>query len=80
MAIGKQTIIRASEINTYLYCKRAWWYQRTGKPSKNTQELIEGSKLHYRHGQVVLISSLLRYLGWIFLLAAIIMAVISFFR
>jgi CRISPR/Cas system-associated exonuclease Cas4 (RecB family) len=46
--------IRASEISAYLYCQRAWWYQKNGEPSTNLGEMIAGSELHYRHGRAAL--------------------------
>ena len=63
--------IRSSEIGSYLYCRRAWWYRKTGTPSENQAELNTGTELHRRHGRQVLASALTRTLGWILLLAAI---------
>jgi CRISPR/Cas system-associated exonuclease Cas4 (RecB family) len=34
--------IRASELNAYLYCQRAWWYQISGAESENTAEMLMG--------------------------------------
>ena len=65
--------IRASEISSFLYCKRAWWYQREGKVSTNVEELKEGTELHYKHGREVLASGLIRTLGYIFLLFALVL-------
>ncbi|PWH16702.1 MAG: hypothetical protein DDG59_09150 [Anaerolineae bacterium] len=39
-------IIRASEINAFLYCHRAWWYGLQGLPSDNQADLAEGSWSH----------------------------------
>jgi len=64
--------IRASEIGTYLYCKRAWWYQRQGYPSENQVELASGTELHYRHGGKVMLSSAIRLLAYVLLLLALI--------
>lgn len=56
--------IRASEIGTYLFCQRAWWYQSQGEPSQNQAELAGGSLYHRQHGRSVLRSGLLRAAGW----------------
>jgi CRISPR/Cas system-associated exonuclease Cas4 (RecB family) len=63
--------IRASEIGTFLYCARAWWYQQRGVPSSNLAALAAGSELHRRHGNAVLAAGLTRYLGLGLLLAAL---------
>lgn len=63
--------IRSSEIGNYLYCRRAWWYRKTGTPSENQAELNAGTELHRRHGRQVLASALTRTVGWILLLGAI---------
>jgi CRISPR/Cas system-associated exonuclease Cas4 (RecB family) len=63
--------IRASEIGTYLYCRRAWWFQKEGAPSQNQTELAGGSAFHRQHGRQVLYASLLRLAGMLLLLAAI---------
>ena len=63
--------IRSSEIGSYLYCRRAWWYRKTGVEPKNKAELAAGTELHRRHGRQVLASALTRTLGWLLLLAAI---------
>lgn len=69
--------IRASEIGTYLYCQRAWWYQQQGMPSENQAEFASGTQLHYRHGRAVLLANLLRLMGYAFLLAAVLLLVIA---
>ena len=63
--------IRASEIGAFLYCRRAWWYQKEGAPSQNQAELAAGTAYHRRHGRQVLGAGLLRLAGWVVLLAAI---------
>lgn len=62
--------IRASEIGSYLYCRRAWWYRLNGHASINQAEMAAGTVLHQRHGRQVLLASLLRTAGFILLLAA----------
>ena len=69
--------IRASEISSFLYCKRAWWYQQKGTVSSNVEELVDGTELHYKHGRAVLASGLFRILAYALLLIAIVMLTIS---
>lgn len=62
--------IRASEIGTYLYCRRAWWYRKQGVESTNQSELTAGTALHRQHGRKVLAAGLLRTFGLLLLLLA----------
>ncbi len=68
-------VIRSSEIGTYLYCKRAWWYAHNGERSGNQAAMQAGTALHKRHGQQVLLAGLLRGLAILFLLAAVVLGV-----
>lgn len=68
--------IRASEIGTYLYCHRAWWYQHQGYEPVNQTELSEGTELHYRHGRMVMISSCLQIAAYGLLLIALVILAI----
>ncbi|MEJ2510603.1 MAG: hypothetical protein P8Y72_03300 [Anaerolineales bacterium] len=70
--------IRASEIGTYLFCHRAWWYQRKEVPSENVQEMLGGTEIHRQHGQTVLVAGCLRTLGMGLLLTALVLLVIHF--
>lgn len=67
--------IRASEISAYLFCQRAWWYQRSGQPSANWGEMAAGSELHRRHGRAVVSAGCLRALAFGLMLAALGVAV-----
>jgi hypothetical protein len=71
-------VIRASEIGTYLYCRRAWKYQRKEIPSENVREMTTGTQIHRRHGRKVFASGCLRVLAYGMLLAAMVMLVIHF--
>jgi hypothetical protein len=64
--------IRASEIGTYLYCRRAWWFQDQGFESQNRMELAGGSDFHAQHGRQVFLAGLLRLAGYALLLAALV--------
>ena len=68
-------VIRSSDIGTYLYCRRAWWYRRQGVESANQAELAAGSELHTRHGRQVLASTLTRTAGLVMLMIALVMLV-----
>ena len=65
--------IRASEVGSYLYCARAWWYHRKGIESANQAEMTSGTDLHRLHGRQVILSGLMRVLALILLLAALIL-------
>jgi len=66
------SVIRSSDIGSYLYCRRAWWYRKQGVESENKVELAAGTELHAKHGRQVLASSINRTIGLILLLVAII--------
>ena len=68
-------IIRSSDIGTYLYCNRAWWYKKQGVESANQTELAAGTELHAKHGRQVLASTLTRTAGLILLMIALFMLV-----
>lgn len=59
--------IRASEIGTFQFCRRAWWYQRQGVIPENQMELAGGSAFHREHGRRVLAGRLARLLAWLLL-------------
>jgi CRISPR/Cas system-associated exonuclease Cas4 (RecB family) len=65
--------ISASEISTYLFCERAWWYQHQGIESHNLKELASGSELHHQHSRAVVSSGLLKLAAYLALLIAIIL-------
>lgn len=64
-------IIRASEIGSYLYCKRSWWYRITGVEPENKRELQAGTIIHYQHGRSLVASSIFRIASGVLLLVAI---------
>jgi len=63
--------LRASEIGTYLFCQRAWWYQKRGEQSQNLDEMAAGSEMHFRHGQAALGVSCLRLIAYTLLLLSL---------
>ena len=64
-------VIRASEIGSYLYCRRSWWYRKQGLESENQAELAGGTELHRQHGRKVMASGILRLAGYVLLLVAL---------
>ena len=68
-------IIRASEIGSYLYCRRAWHYRKKGVESENQAELAAGTDIHHQHGRKVIASSLSRTLGLLLSMTAIVLLV-----
>ena len=68
-------MIRSSEIGSYLYCRRAWWYARQGEVSGNQAEMRAGTALHEQHGRRVIVAGLKRGLAILFLLAAVVLFV-----
>lgn len=63
--------IRASEIGTFIYCRRAWWYQSQGFESANQLDLAEGTEMHFRHARSIMLSGCLRLLAYGLLLGAL---------
>jgi hypothetical protein len=69
-------IIRASEIGTYRFCNRAWWYQLKGYEPENKTELAGGLEIHARHSQTVMYGGCLQTAAYLVLLSAMIAAII----
>jgi hypothetical protein len=69
-------VIRASEIGTYQFCHRAWWYQQQGYETENKSELAGGSEIHKQHSQKVVASSCMQWVAYASLLMALVSALI----
>ena len=63
--------IRASEISSYIYCQRAWWYQKQGIASENQSQMAAGVNLHLQHGKTVLLTGVLRLVAYGLVLVAL---------
>jgi hypothetical protein len=71
MARSKRTI-RASEIGTFIYCPRAWWYQRKKIKSINVGELAAGENFHQLHINQSRSVNILRIIAWLLVITSII--------
>ena len=67
------SVIRSSDIGSYLYCRRAWWYRKQGVESENQAELATGTEIHRQHGRKVLASTINRSIGMVLLLISLIL-------
>lgn len=54
---------KASEVGTFLFCQRAWWFERQDAPSDREPERMLGTVYHQRHGERVSASPRLRMLS-----------------
>lgn len=70
--------IKASETGSFLYCQRAWWYDRQGISSENIAEMAAGTEIHQKHGRIVAAAGCLQTAAVVFLLAAIVLFVLYF--
>ncbi len=53
--------VRASDVGTFLYCRRAWWLERiVGWQPGELPRRARGTIAHQRHGWWVWLSQLLR--------------------
>jgi hypothetical protein len=54
-ARAKKPVIRASEIGSYVYCRRAWWLKRTAgfEPAGKEETFARGIAAHAGHGRLV---------------------------
>jgi len=70
--------IRASEVSTFLFCKRAWWYNKRGEISENLDQMAAGTDLHYQHGRAAMGVSCLRAIAFALLLLSLVVLAIYF--
>jgi hypothetical protein len=68
--------INASDLGTFLYCRRAWWYRKQGMESANQGAMDAGTAYHSDHGRQVFAARFLRFLGWLLLLAGVVALVL----
>lgn len=69
--------IRASEIGSFLFCQRSWWYRKQGVTPENQAELAGGTAYHRVHGGMVFRAWLLQTAGWVLLVIAILLLAVA---
>lgn len=75
----KRSIIRASEIGTYVYCRRAWWLKRVANVEQRGRQgvLNEGIRAHTKHGKQVQRSQLQRQIALFFFLLGLVLITVA---
>lgn len=68
--------VKASELGSFAFCKRAWYYQNKGVSSLNQTALRRGSYQHSRQAWQVAISQILLVLGLLGLGAAVLLGLL----
>jgi len=66
-------ITRASELNAFTYCRKAWWYQQHGYPSRNVAALRAGDDLHSKHGRQIRLTGYIRTSAYILIFLGMIL-------
>lgn len=73
-------IINASDISRYVYCRRAWWYDRQGISSINIEEMQTGIRRHRRHGIFVRLMAVLAMLAALLIIVGVFLAGVYFLQ
>lgn len=71
--------ISASELSSYSYCHRSWWYAKQGEISENQSEIALGKRVHHAHSRKVKFSILIRNLSILLLLVGLAILLWSLF-
>ena len=70
--------IRASDINSFTYCQRSWWYRINGHKSLNTFEISAGSYRHKQHGRSVNLVKTIQMFAFAVIMFALILLILYF--
>ena len=74
---GDGRYVKVSEVGTYLFCRRAWAFEREGTPSSREPERIAGTVYHVRHGERVAARERTGGLARAFLVLAIVLLILG---
>ena len=64
--------IRGSEICSFIFCQRAWWYQHEGVEPINLTEMSAGSQFHEQQGNIARLAILMQIFAWILIILAVV--------
>lgn len=67
--------VRASELGSFNYCQRAWWYQQQNMPSENQSAMDAGNQEHRGHNRGVKLAVFYKWLALALLAGAIALAI-----
>lgn len=70
--------IKASEIGTFMYCNRAWSFQKAGVDSANKPGMKAGTRNHRQHLAVVHMSHYTKYAAYILIALSLAMSMAFF--
>jgi len=65
--------VRASELGSFNYCQRAWWYQQQNMPTENQGAMDAGSQEHREHNRGVKLAVFYKWLALAMLVLAIVL-------
>ncbi|MGI6251435.1 MAG: hypothetical protein ACOYKD_08805 [Anaerolineaceae bacterium] len=70
-------VIKASELGSFRYCQRAWWYQFKGYTNENTNQLNLGKEKHSQHARGVNAAAIFKILSLLLAITAFIWALLQ---
>ena len=73
----KNDYIKASELSTFVYCHRAWWYERIGEKSNNLEALNQGVNFHLYHAKSFRLALLFRRIAILLMVIAGILFIVQ---
>lgn len=79
MARRDRSLVRASDLAAWTYCRRAWWLAHVrGAPHERPEQLAQGQVHHQAHGQSVRQAHTFQRLGLILVGLGLLLLVAAF--
>jgi hypothetical protein len=75
-----RSVINASDVSRFVYCNRAWWYDRQGYTSINVSEIARGERFHRRLGSFVQAVQIAGIIAIFLILGGVVMVAIYFLQ